>query len=181
MAAKKTAKKQESVAEAGQPKRKRKQSDFEEEWVEQVIADELADAGVVVDQEQPEEERVEETAPVPAEVPVVPQNELLVFRDNGSLEPATQADLEKIGTEILRNLFAKPEVKEALAIQMEKPPAPKLQQNHCRLCNFFVSDDSRGPLWANGGKCSAQWPQPLVEPEFYCNRFIFNEGLRDNN
>ena len=180
MATKKTTKKQEPVAEAGQSKRKRKQLDQEEERVEQVIADELADAGVVVDQEQPEM-IAEETASIPAEVPVVPPNELLVFRDDGSLEPATQADLEKIGTEILRNLFAKPEVKEVLVVQTEKPPAPKLQQNHCRLCNFFVGDDPRGPLWANGGKCSAQWPQAPVEPEFYCNRFIFNEGLRDNN
>lgn len=167
--------------EVGQPKWKRKQFDPEEERVEQVIADELADAGVIVDQEQPDETVAEETAPVSAEAPVVPQNELLVFRDDGSLEPATHADLEKIGTEILRNLFAKPEVKEALATQTEKPPAPKLQQNHCRLCNFFVSDDSRGALWATKGLCSAQWPQPPVEPEFYCNRFIFNEGLRDNN
>lgn len=169
--------------EVGQPKRKRKQFDSEEERVEQVIADELADAGVIVDQEQPDETVVEETASVPVEVPVVPQNELLVFRDNGSLEPATQADLEKIGTEMLRNLFTKPEMKAVLK-EMDMgnpPPPPKLQQNHCRLCNFFVSDDSRGALWAQGGQCSAQWPQPPVEPEFYCHRFIFNEGLRDNN
>lgn len=155
-----------------------------------MIASELAEAGVNVPIEPTTEEVIEplvvEPAPIEPEVPLepveVPQNELLVFRDDGSLEPATQEDLVKIGSQMLRELFAKPEVAEALAVaQTEKPPAPKLQQNHCRLCNFFVPDDSRGPLWANGGKCSAQWPQPSVEPEFYCNRFIFNEGLRDNN
>lgn len=106
----------------------------------------------------------------------------LVVKVGDELREPTHEELVEIGRKMVGRLFGMPGVQEAAdqILAKEKPPAPKLATPHCRTCKFFVSNDSRGALWATQGHCLAlQHVQPPVEPEYWCNRFIFNEGLRD--
>lgn len=105
----------------------------------------------------------------------------LVVRVGDELREPTHEELVEIGRQMVNRMFGLPGVQEAVnEILKEKPPAPKLTTPHCRTCRYFSPNDSRGALWATGGLCLAlQHVQPPVEPEYWCNKFIFNEGLRD--
>jgi len=105
----------------------------------------------------------------------------LVVKVGDELREPTHEELVEIGRKMVGRLFGMPGVQEAVQeVLKEKPPAPKLTTPHCRTCRYFSPNDSRGALWATGGLCLAlQHVQPPVEPEYWCNRFIFNEGLRD--
>lgn len=105
----------------------------------------------------------------------------LVVKVGDELREPTREELVEIGRQMVNRMFGLPGVQEAVAeVLKEKPPAPKLTTPHCRTCKFFSPNDARGALWATEGHCLAlQHVQPPVEPEYWCNRFIFNEGLRD--
>ena len=105
----------------------------------------------------------------------------LVVKVGDELREPTREELVEIGRQIVNRILGLPGVQEAVnEILKEKPPAPKLTTPHCRTCRYFSPNDSRGALWATQGHCLAlQHVQPPVEPEYWCNRFIFNEGLRD--
>ena len=117
--------------------------------------------------------------PVVAEIPETQSG--LVVKVGDELREPTQEELVEIGRQMVNRMFGLPGVQEAVnEILKEKPPAPKLTTPHCRTCKFFSPNDARGALWATEGYCLAlQHVQPPVEPEYWCNRFIFNEGLRD--
>ena len=114
-----------------------------------------------------------------AEIPET--NSGLVVKVGDELREPTHEELVEIGRQMVNRMFGLPGVQEAVAeVLKEKPPAPKLTTPHCRTCKFFSPNDARGALWATEGHCLAlQHVQPPVEPEYWCNRFIFNEGLRD--
>lgn len=117
--------------------------------------------------------------PILAEIPET--NSGLVVRVGDELREPTHEELVEIGRQMVNRMFGLSGVQEAVqGVLKEKPPAPKLTTPHCRTCRYFSPNDSRGALWATGGLCLAlQHVQPPVEPEYWCNKFIFNEGLRD--
>ena len=129
-------------------------------------------------------EPAEALEPSPPQIPRTVSGLLAVSKTGEYFEPS-QDDLRQMGEAMLQRIFGNPEVQQA-AVAVDRaaslPPPPKLSENHCRLCNYFRGDDSRGPLWAEKGECMVfgmATPVPLPSPEHYCQRFAFNEGLRD--
>lgn len=104
------------------------------------------------------------------------------FPDGETREP-TKEELAEMGKAMVERMFGNPVVQELIekaAAEANAPPPPKISGNHCRLCKSFLGDDPRGALWSTGGLCATYaHVQTPVEPEHYCQRFVFNEALRD--
>ena len=105
---------------------------------------------------------------------------LLAHFPNGETREPTKEELVQMGRAIAERIFGNRNVQAEPVVMPDAPPKPKISGNHCRLCKSFAGNDSRGALWSDSGYClTYNHVQMPVEPEHYCNRFVFDEGLRD--
>lgn len=124
-------------------------------------------------------------AHVPPEMTALPENQsgLLAHFPDGQTREPTKEELVEMGKAMVECMFGNPVVQELMkkaAAEATAPPKPKISGNHCRLCKSFLGDDPRGALWSEGGLCATYaHVQVPVSPEHYCQRFVFNEALRD--
>lgn len=117
--------------------------------------------------------------PVVAEIPEMSSG-LLAHFPNGETREPTKEELVQMGRAIAERLFGNRNVQAEPVAKPDAPPKPKLSGNHCRLCKSFAGNDPRGALWSDSGMClTYNHVQMPVEPEHYCNRFVFDEALRD--
>lgn len=108
------------------------------------------------------------------------QSGLLARFPDGTLREPTPEELSAMGRVLAAMLFPRQsDAAENTEVNPNDPPKPKISGNHCRLCASFAGNDQRGPLWSESGHClTYKHVQNPVEPEHYCERFVFNEGLR---
>ena len=122
--------------------------------------------------------------PIVAEIPEhrePVESGLLARFPDGSLREPTHEELLAMGRQLADRLFGRIPPNVEAVLDPGAPPKPKISGNHCRLCKSFAGDDPRGSLWSTKGLClTFKHVQNEVEPEYVCERFIFNEGLRDN-
>ncbi len=105
---------------------------------------------------------------------------LLAHFPNGETREPTKDELVEMGRAIAARIFGNRNVEAEPVARPDAPPKPKISGNHCRLCKSFAGNDPRGALWSDSGHClTYNHVQSPVEPEHYCNRFVFNEALRD--
>jgi len=105
---------------------------------------------------------------------------LLAHFPNGETREPTKEELVQMGRAIAERLFGNRNVEAEPVAAPGDRPKPKISGNHCRLCKSFAGNDPRGALWSDSGHClTYNHVQSPVEPEHYCNRFVFDEGLRD--
>lgn len=117
--------------------------------------------------------------PVVAEIPETSSG-LLAYFPNGETREPTKEELVEMGRAIAERIFGNRNVQAEPVARPDAPPKPKISGNHCRLCKSFAGNDPRGALWSDGGLClTYNHVQMSVEPEHYCERFVFNEALRD--
>jgi hypothetical protein len=117
--------------------------------------------------------------PVVAEIPETSSG-LLAHFPNGETREPTKEELVEMGRAIAERLFGNRNVQAEPVAKPDAPPKPKISGNHCRLCKSFAGNDPRGALWSDSGMClTYNHVQMPVEPEHYCNRFVFDEALRD--
>lgn len=117
--------------------------------------------------------------PVVAEIPETSSG-LLAYFPNGETREPTKEELVEMGRAIAERIFGNRNVQAEPVARPDAPPKPKISGNHCRLCKSFAGNDPRGALWSDSGHClTYNHVQMSVEPEHYCERFVFNEALRD--
>lgn len=105
---------------------------------------------------------------------------LLAHFPNGETREPTHEELVQMGRAIAERLFGNRNVEAEPVAAPGDRPKPKVSGNHCRLCKSFAGNDPRGALWSESGHClTYNHVQMPVEPEHYCNRFVFDEALRD--
>jgi len=110
----------------------------------------------------------------------IPPSGLLAHFPNGETREPTREELVEMGRAIAERIFGNRNVLIEPVAMPDAPPKPKISGNHCRLCKSFAGNDSRGALWSDSGHClTYNHVQSPVEPEHYCERFVFNEALRD--
>lgn len=119
--------------------------------------------------------------PVVAEIPETSTSGgLLAHFPNGETREPTHEELLQMGRAIAERIFGNRNVQAEPVARLDAPPKPKVSGNHCRLCKSFAGNDPRGALWSDSGHClTYNHVQSPVEPEHYCERFVFNEALRD--
>ena len=117
--------------------------------------------------------------PVVAEIPETSSG-LLAHFPNGETREPTKEELVEMGRAIAERIFGNRNVQAEPVARPDAPPSPKISGNHCRLCKSFAGNDPRGALWSDDGLClTYNHVQMPVKPEHYCNRFVFDEALRD--
>lgn len=115
-----------------------------------------------------------------AGLPYTTKSGLLARFPDGTLREPTPDELFAMGRVLAAMLFPRQsDAAESTEANPNDPPKPKISGNHCRLCASFAGNDQRGPLWSESGHClTYKHVQNPVQPEHYCERFVFNEGLR---
>lgn len=105
----------------------------------------------------------------------------LLVNVGGVTREPTHDELLEMGRQMVGRIFGNPEVQAALQKEQNPDPRPKpiISGNHCRLCESFEGNDSRGSLYSDSGMCHTYPTPSVVSPEYYCQRFVFDESLRD--
>ena len=158
-------------------------ADVVEEYQEVKAEIEERDAASVPDDDGQQRENYPELQAVSDEAGTAPyttESGLLARFPDGTLREPTPDELSAMGRVLAAMLFPRQsDDAENTEANPNDPPKPKISGNHCRLCASFAGNDQRGPLWSESGHClTYKHVQNPVEPEHYCERFVFNEGLR---